>query len=185
MKGRFIELSGMPRQTVGRGEDDAPWQICRRPIATAGMKTPQPADTDRGRHWDGKRVAVFVRTPSSHFASSTPKYPPTSPSKIVLPLANQAAPLTRPFQSDNTNGNLAPSMAPQKAPSPMKNFSRGAGQAACVRRATTPGANRRGHDQHVDRVDHELFTTEAQSSQRIHAEGDQANRYRITEPIFQ
>jgi hypothetical protein len=60
------------------------------------------------------------------------------PVRIVLPSANQARPLTSSCQSDNTNGSLAPSIAPMNAPTAMPIRSPSAsGSVFCVRRLTS------------------------------------------------
>ena len=59
------------------------------------------------------------------------------PHMIVLPSDSQAVPLTRPAQSDSTNGSLAPIIAPQNPPMPMPSFCHQAsGSLACQRRSS-------------------------------------------------
>jgi hypothetical protein len=61
------------------------------------------------------------------------------PHMIVLPSASHAVPLTRPVQSENTNGSFAPIIAPQKPPMPIPSFCHPAsGSFACQRRSSRP-----------------------------------------------
>jgi hypothetical protein len=59
------------------------------------------------------------------------------PHMIVLPSASQAVPLTRPVQSERTNGSFAPIIAPQNPPTPRPSFChQTSGSFACQRRSS-------------------------------------------------